>query len=214
MRRLVLLTASTLALSALAQQTSLPAPLTRSFEVLRKAQSLTIEGTIQTAKNEAAPIKIQLSKPDKFRVETPDATTVSDGKTYTVYRKADNAYIQMSTPEFMPDEFFGREEVIAYSAFFAKDPAREVKSAAANRGTTVGGYATDGVVVTPTNGGSMSLLIDRKLGVARRSTVLRRGEATIVEAKTIVVDDAPLPPSLFRFVPPAGAVREKTAPLS
>ena len=213
MVRLVLLAAS-LVVPTLVRQTSLPASLRRSFSVLGKAKSLTIKGTIKTTKAGAAPISILLSKPDKFRVETPDAITVSDGKRFTVYRKADNAYIQTSVPEFMPDEFFGREEVVAYGAFFSKEPASMVKSAAATRGASVDGYATDGVVVTPTNGGSMSLLIDRKLSVVRRSTVLRKGEATIVEAKTIIVDDAPLPPSLFRFVPPPGAVKEKPGPLA
>ena len=213
MRRLLLLTASTLAFSALTQQTSLPTPLKRSFDVLGKAKSLTILGTLQTADAEPAPITIQLSKPDKFRVETPDAITVSDGGTYTRYLKASNTYDQSPTPEFMPDEFFGREEVAAYGAFFSKKPGSDYKSAAATPAVKVGGYDTDGVVVTPAVGGSMSFLIDRKLGVVRRAIVLRRGEATIVEAKTIKLGDAPLPASTFKFTPPAGAVKKEPAPI-
>ena len=119
----------------------------------------------------------------------------------------------MPTPEFMPGEFFGREEVAAWSAFFAKEPGEDVKSAAASPATKVGGNEADGVLVTPGVGGSMSLLIDRKLGVVRRAMVLRKGEATIVEAKTIKVGNAPLPVSTFKFTPPAGAVKKEPTPM-
>ena len=213
MRRLVLLTASTLVLSALAQQASLPAPLKRSFDVLKAAQSLRVEGTVQTGDAPVMPYKLLLAKPNAFRLTTPTGFVVSDGKTVTTYTEATKSYTEVPLTDDGLAEFVRRPEIMPWAAFFQKAPGDEFVSVAAGTPRKNDEFATDAISFEPKRGTGGTLYLDRKLGVVRTASLGPASKPTVVQAKTIKLGTTPEAPSAFAFVAPEGSTKAMDAPV-
>ncbi|RYG26880.1 hypothetical protein EON82_01545 [bacterium] len=198
--------------AAAAQQVNLPAPLVRHYDNLKGANSLTVDYTVRTLGEAAAPYKLVLSREGSFKLTTPSGFVLSDGKTVTTYRESTKTYTQEAyTPEWL-SIFERRPDVLVWGAFLSKNPTAEVASAQLGAARAVQGNDTQEVRVAftkPTVEGT--LFVDRKLGVVRGWTTKTGEKETLVVAKTIELGKEPLAAEQFAFVAPAGSKKEEVA---
>lgn len=211
MRALALVSLGVFALAA-AQQATLPAPLTKHFETLAAAPSLTVEYTVRTIGEAPSAYKLILSRPGEFRLVTPTGFVLSDGKTVTTYTTAKKTYTQEAYSDAWVAGFAKKPEVVAWGAYLQKDPATLIDAARAVTAKEIMTIATIPVEVMYKKATvPVTLYIDPKIGLAR-GALLKSGEKEIlVFAKTVEVGKEPAADALFAFVPPDGSKKEEVA---
>ena len=208
--RALALASSGLFLFAATQQAALPAPLQRQIDVLGAAPSLTVDYTVKVGMDAAKPYRLELSRPDAFRLTTPTGFVLSDGKTVTTYDAAKKSYKQVP---YAPDALATYPEGSVWGAFFGPKAMPEIIYSKVGVDRTVGGNVVTEVEVVTRKMPRATIFLDKKLGVARGWSRKDGDTETIVLAKTIAIGKAPLPATTFAFVAPAGATKEADAPV-
>lgn len=209
MRTLALVSGGLFLLAA-AQQASLPAPLARHYATLAAAPSLTVEYTVRTVGEAPSPYKLVLSRPGQFRLTTPDGYVVSDGKTVTTYKVATKTYMQEAYGDAWLASFSRRPEVLAWSAFLAKEPEKEVVGARAGAARRILGSDTTEVSVSlKKSAAPATFYLDNKLGIARGVLVKDKEKEILVTASKVEVGKEPEAATLFAFVAPEGSTKEE-----
>jgi len=85
---------------------------------LNGAKSLSATLTVQRIPGGASTYKVDLSKPNKARVETPTQLVVADGTTITTYDKGDNSYYKKPETDADLKALFAPDELSLFGAFF------------------------------------------------------------------------------------------------
>jgi len=187
----------------------LPGILTRHFEVLAAAPSLTLEYKFRVVGESPADYKLVLSRPGAFRLSTPTGYVLSDGRTVTTYKSATKTYTQEPYSDAWVNTFSRRPEVLAWGAYLQKDPASFIDAAKAGASRTIGGNEVTEVAVSlkkqPT---PVTLYIDKNLGIARGLAQSVGGKDYLVMASVITIGKDPLTVDAFAFVPPEGSKKE------
>jgi outer membrane lipoprotein-sorting protein len=205
MNRLLMLALPTALLFA-ALQAPLPPALARHAQTLGEAGFLTATLSVQPSGGATETLKLTYSKPNLLRIERPGGMVMSDGQSVIEYDKASNTYSSSAaTPEALA-KLAEREEVLAWAAFFAKEPAKAYRFGKAGAKRMLKGNAV--TEITASLGGSRQgdivLFIDDKLGVARGFT-LTVGEKQWTVIASEVQLGAALPSAGFAFSLPEGA---------
>lgn len=192
-----------------AQQVTLPSLLATHAKSMTESVSLTGTATVQPLPGEPATVSFWFSKPDKFRIETPDKTWVCDGKTLTTYEKSTNSYSVTPVESPVP----GATEAWAWASFFEKEPYKYVQSAKAGNKRTVKGHKVTEVSVSWKSGGESTgtMYID-DAGMCWGFDLKSGDKETLVLAEQVTKGDAPIEDAKFAFTVPANAVKAETLP--
>jgi len=188
---------------------ALPGVLTRNFDVLAAAPSLTLEYKLRVVGESPADYKLVFSRPGQFRLTTPTGYVVSDGKMVTTYKNATKTYSQEPFTDGWVNTFAKRPEVQAWGAFLQKDPASSIEAAKAGQSRNIGGNEVTEVAVSfkklPT---VVTLYVDKKIGIARGLAATVEGKDYLVMASSITIGKDPLTADAFAFVAPEGSKKE------
>ncbi len=183
-------------------QSGPPAAVVAHANALKDAQSLTIVYSVQKLPGAPEEHKLTYSKPNMYRIETPDSTIVSDGKTTWDYNKVDNTYTENPAgfAKIAEDEYW------AWCAFFI-DQFKDVSGAKAGTKRSIKGNPVQEVVISFKAGVNKdsTLYIDAKTGVARGASIKTERSEQLIIAKEITLGKDALSASEFTFTPPAGA---------
>lgn len=190
-----------------AQQATLPAPLAKDLDTLAKSPSLTVTYTFRVVGDAPVDYKLELAKPNLFRLTNPDGFTLSDGKTLYTYTKKDNKYTEEALTDDTLSTFLHRPELFAWSDMLAKKPGDEIALAKAGPDRTIqGGAPVSTVEVTMKKGTTVgTLFIDKKLSVARGYTLKLGDKDYLATATQIELGKDTLTADKFAFSAPAGA---------
>src|SRR6185503_11099519 len=102
---------------------------------LAAAQSLKVKFTYRELTGAPSDCSLEYSKPNMFRIETPDRLTVSDGKKTWDLNKAAKTYTEAdATLKRTTDR-----DVDAWSPFFQKEPYKDITRATAGGTRAVAG---------------------------------------------------------------------------
>ncbi|MGV3618994.1 MAG: c-type cytochrome domain-containing protein [Fimbriimonas sp.] len=205
MRTLTLLASGLVFVGGAAWQINLPAPLASHFDRLATAESLTVESTGRYVGETPTTLRLTMSKPNLFRLTTPDGFVVSDGTTITTYVAKDKTYSEAPATEEAVKAFAARPEVRPWSAFLVKKVKEDVLTAKAGSSRTVQGNQVSEVVVGMKGDTTGTVYVDAKQGVARGASLKTGAKEYLVLATKLEVGDKPLPATEYAFVAPAGA---------
>lgn len=177
--------------------------LDRHTGALQKAQSAKFVLTVTQVGGSTEEQTLSLSKPNRFRWETPSRLVVSDGKTVTSYDKLKKVFSRTETAAALEDD-----AVWAWGAFFNSEFGKDSLATKGESRKVKNVPVTDYAVLRPDKR-VFVLPIDDATGVARgaRYSVENAGGKveTIVLAKEMTLGEAPLEDGLFAWTPPADA---------
>ena len=176
---------------------------------LQDSHTVDVQYTVQNLPG-GGPIeyKLKLGKQGKYRLETPDETIVANGTTVWEYKKADNSYTQAQQAESDLKAFLKKDEVFPWTAFFVKEPFKDVTGQKVGANRIMKGKAITEVSLTlpgkPDR--TATLFIDATLGVARGASI-KSGEdkQVIIMAKELTVSGTDGSDADFAFTAPDGA---------
>jgi outer membrane lipoprotein-sorting protein len=191
-----------------AQAGSADSLLEKHTKALQTATSFSADYTVQTLPGGPSAFKLKLAKPSKFKLETPDEIIIGDGTTVTDYKKADNTYSQAAQTPADLKALLKRDALISWTAFFTKEPFKDVTGIkAGNKHMVKGKPVTDVSMVLPGNPErSATLFLDADLGIARGISIkIDADKTTIVMAKEIAIAADSAKDSDFEFMAPDGA---------
>jgi len=183
-----------------------PLPLT---EKLYNAKSLELSFSVISP--DAVPVKAKLiySKPNRFRIESPDRLTVSDGSKIWDYDKVKKTYTEetgeptrLTEPDVWPwAGFFLSQSLPGLQTLVRGDRKMIKKDTVAEWKATLAPPDT-----------TETLYLDEKLGVPRGGTKDVKGVSVLTVADEIKLGDAPAADSQFTFTPPADAAKVAKMP--
>jgi outer membrane lipoprotein-sorting protein len=182
--------------------------LEKHTTALQTAKTFSADYTVQTLPGGPVEYKLKLAKPSKFKLETPDEIIIGDGTTVTDYKKADNTYSQTEQTAADDKALLKRDAVLSWTAFFSKEPFKDVTGIKVGSKHMVKGKPVTDVSLTlpgkPER--SATLFIDQDLGIARGVSIkLDADKNTIILAKEIAISSDPAKDSDFAFSAPDGA---------
>lgn len=182
--------------------------LEKHTKALQDAKVFSAEYTVQTLPGGPVEYKLELAKPSKFKLETPDEILVGDGTTVSDYKKADNSYTQAPQTEADIKALLKRDSVLSWAAFFAKEPFKDVTGLKTGSKHTVKGKAvTDVNLVLPGKPErSATLFVDEGLGIARGISIkVDADKSIIILAKSLSISPDAAKDTDFAFSAPDGA---------
>lgn len=182
-------------------QTALNPTLDRDVKTLSAAKSLKLK--FQTSDLIGAPVEgtLEYSKPNLYRIETPDRLTVSDGTTVWDYDKKAKTYTEQKADQNRLKE----KDVLAWLPFFDKDAFKEVTRITPGTKRAIKGAQVQEVVVEYPNGTTETVFVSQENGAPRGSLVKIKDANTLTTATEMALSDTELPASEFSFTPPADA---------
>lgn len=197
---------------AVVRQTSLPAPLAKDLEKLSSAPSLKVSYTFRQIGESPTDYKLELSKPNLFRLSSESGFTLSDGKTIYTYTKKDNRYTETAIDDDSIAAFAKRPEVFPWSGFLLKKAGEDFATAKAGTDRTVQGNEVSPVDVTMKKGGlSGTVFVDKKLGVTRGAALKIADKDYLAMATEIEVGTEPTAAEKYAWVAPDGAKKVEAA---
>ena len=171
---------------------------------LQSAKSLTVKFNVTHLPAAPQAYTLSYSKPDRYRIESPEHLVVCDGKLVRVLDKAANTYSETPVgivPTASP-------ELAAWAAFFDPKFFAEAKAVTPGAKRKIKGVAVTELAVT-LPGKVVTLYIDDKTGMPRGASVqLPMGDKTdetLSLAEEMTVGAEALADDTFAFVPPPGA---------
>lgn len=194
-----------------AQQANLPAPLAKDLDTLAKSPSLTVTYTFRVVGDAPADYKLEMAKPNLFRLTTPDGFTLSDGKTLYTYIQKDNKYTEEALTEDTLYTFLHRPELFGWADMLAQKPGDEIALAKLGPDRTIkGGMAVSTVEVTMKKGTTVgTLFIDKKSSVPFSYTLKMGDKDYLATASAITLGKETLTADKFAFSAPAGAQKQE-----
>ena len=191
-----------------AQATSADTLLEKHTKQLQTATTFTAQYTVQNLPGGPVEYKLKLAKPNKFRLETPDEIVVGNGTTVWSYTKKTNSYTEIPQESSDLKKLLKRDAVLAWSAFFVKEPFKDFTSVKVGANRTVKGNAVTEVAATlpekPQK--DATYLIDQNLGVARGILIkVAPDKDTVVMAKELTLGSTAPKDADYEFVAPDGA---------
>lgn len=178
--------------------------------------SKSVSGSYTVQRVGAAPetITISLKKPNQARIETGTGIWVADGKTITVYEKADKTYTKYPQNDADLKNLFLDESVNLWSTFFDAGALKPVTSKALGQ-KSVGGKSMPTVEATfdKAENRVVTYYLDPSDSIARKAVAQygRKGDdaqTTVIDANAISIDGA-IKDDVFAFAAPADS-REVT----
>ena len=191
-----------------AQASSADSLLDNHTKALQKATTLDADYTVQALPGGPVEYKLKLAKPSSFRFETPDEVLVGNGTTVWDYKKADNSYTETLQASGDVKKLLSKEAVLAWTAFFIKEPFKEATSVKVGSKRVIkGNPVTEVTVALPGKPDkTATFFIDDKLGIARGfSLTTAPDKQTIVMAKDLTITTGMAKDTDFTFSVPSGA---------
>ncbi|HVL38451.1 MAG TPA: hypothetical protein VM328_03570 [Fimbriimonadaceae bacterium] len=175
--------------------------MNRLTEKLKQAKTIScvMEGD---AMGQRQRIVFKAMKPDLYVLKLPDAELYADGSGLTVYSPDQKQFQRM--PKGESDSFGPTVMLFGFGEFLGKMPF--VLKASNLRSETLDGKEVQVIDLLPPTAPreqALSLQIDPQTGLPVGWSV-KQGAETVRMAYRDVVLNAPLQPSEFKFVPPAG----------
>lgn len=178
----------------------------RHADALQKAQTLVVKFKVTEVGGQSEEQSLSLSRPGRLKWESAKLVVISDGKTATVYDKASNTYTQAAATGDWLRETLMPEPVWAWSAFFDAKAAKIVGGEKAGPTRIAAGAEVMELALDRGERPPITLLIDKKSGIARGETYKTgQGNDVIVQATKFEVGEEALPAELFSWTPPGGA---------
>jgi outer membrane lipoprotein-sorting protein len=180
------------------------AQLKAHVDALQAAKSLRASFTVTVFPAAPESYSIAYSKPNLFRIDSPEQLVVCDGSKTTTLDKATNTFMEQPA-SFVPIKSDG---VIAWSAFFDPKAFAEAKSVSVGARRKIKGKAVTELIVDLTNQ-SVTLYVDDAgkfaRGASAKSSNGEKQQETLSMAEELTLGAEPLPESEFTFVAPPGA---------
>lgn len=214
MRKLVLLSSLLGGALMLGWQVSIPQAVDKSAKSLAESGSMTATFGVTPSGGTNKEYKISYSKPNLFRIESPEGYTLSDGTDLFTYTKASNTYTQSPLGEGGVAKATSAAEVWGWMAFFAKEPFKGFTGVKVNGDRTIRGVSVTMADFTLAGGGSGTLFIDAKLGIVRGYMLKADDKDLLVMASDIKVSKDPADAAAFSFTAPEGAKKVEPAKAS
>lgn len=182
---------------------------------MKKAQSITIVFTVNKIGGAPEEQTLSLSKPDRFRWESPTRLVVGNGKSILALDKAKNTYTEVpQTPESLK-KALGDDAVWAWSAFFDADFASTLANV--KRGSTrkVRNISVTEVEVIRKDTRAFNVYVDEATGIVRGSTYEASDKSQwLVLAKELKPSDKPADEAVVAAKIPEGAKKADEAAAS
>ena len=191
-----------------AQASSADSLLENHTKALQTATTLDATYTVQNLPGGPVEYKLKFAKPSKFKFESPDEIIEGNGTTLWTYKKSDNSYVEVPQAAGDLRKVLSKEGVLAWSAFFVKEPFKDATSIrVGNKHVVKGKAVTDVSVALPGKPEkTATLFIDQQLGIARGfSLTTAPDKQTIMMAKELAISSAAPKDSDFTFSAPDGA---------
>lgn len=178
-------------------------------KALNAAQQLSASYKVTKVGGAAEEFTVQLSKPNKARIETTTELSIADGTNVTIYMKAEKSYIKKAQTEETLKALFADRSLKLWLPFFDAQALKDaaVKDGQEKRGmkTAAGTYA----------GAAVTFFTDKADGLIRQAQfddkVRDKVETSILNTESVAL--AGTSDSLFAFVPPAGSKEVKESDL-
>lgn len=212
MRIALILAGNLVILGLAAKQTDFPAPLARHFDKLKSAPGLTVEYRFRPIGDTSTDYRLELAKPNLFKLTKGDDFFLSDGTKLYTYTKAGNTYTEEALTDDVLATFLKRPEMFGWGAYLAKTPGSDIAVAKVGAThTVVGNDVTDVSLALKSGGITATLFIDKKLDVARGFDLKVGTKEYIATASKIELSSDAVLASRFAFNAPDGA--KKTEPV-
>lgn len=182
----------------------------KHLKTLQDAPSLSGTLTVQPIGGAPTAWKIQLSKPNLLKIESPDGFTLLDGKTIYRYTKKDNAWTETPQTEDSAAKTSAGLETMAWQAFFDKEAFKYVQTSKVGANRNVKGAAVTELVLTLEKG-TLTLLFDPKMGAARGFGYKTSDADMLVTSADLEIGKEPIPAEKFMFTAPTGAKKQEAA---
>jgi outer membrane lipoprotein-sorting protein len=202
--------ASALAVLAggLLTQSSLNPALSKDVQALAAAKTLRVTLNFSEVPGSPAECTIEYARPNKFRIETPDKLTVSDGTTVWDYDKNAKTYTENKADLKRTTD----RDVAAWSPFFDKEPFKDITKVALGQKRQIKGVDVQDCVVTMPDSSTETLFLDASTGVARGALIDKKQKKTLATASKLAIDGDPIADTEFTFNPPADAKKVDNTP--
>lgn len=175
---------------------------------MNEAGSLSLTLTESVIGGTTHDIRLVFAKPNRMRIDAPDRTTITDGKTVWTYDKAAKTYDEAPAGSQLANEWTHGNAWV-YNAFFNPKFADEVASAVKGSSRKLRNVAVTDWTITRKDKMVYSVQIDDELGVARGVRFTRDKSEVFVFAKELSMKSDPLGESEFVFVAPAGVTKKE-----
>lgn len=176
-------------------------------EALRKAESLRVVFTLQAVGGAPSRFEIEMAKPNRLRLQTPERLVVADGEKITVFDRQSKQFFRKPQNEEAFREILQREEVMWWGPFFDESVLGKF-----DRARVVGERTRRGIALRAVETSRSGSAETSTLYIAPSDGVLRQAEFRSKESPVVTILDVQelaLNPELggevFAFQPPPGA---------
>jgi outer membrane lipoprotein-sorting protein len=196
---------------------SLVAPdlFSSSMSAMHGVKSISTTYTVMRIGDTAVSYKADLAKPNLARIESDSQLIVADGATILFFNKQDKSYEKRTQTDAELRALFASDDRVLLAPFFDSSVGTKFSSPVAGAKKAVRGITYDTVIVTSPAVGekkTVKFYVDPADKIAKIAEITANG-ILLVSMKELTADLV-LPPSLFSFTPPAGALNlSSDAPL-
>ncbi len=188
------------------------AVIDKHVAALQKAQSLTATFTVSKIGGTTEEQTLLLSRPNRFRWDSPGMLVVADGKHVTTYNKTAKTYTEADETDDSVKKALGADATWVWSAFADKDFAEGVVSVEKGSSKKVRNVAITDYTVTRKDKRVFTIQVEDETGVARGAKYTTDDKSDVIMlAKELKTGEEALDDSKFAFVAPEGATKAEAA---
>lgn len=179
-------------------------------KALNEAQALRVSYNLVPIGGAPKAVTVDLSKPNRARLETPTQLIVLDGKEIVTFNKRENKFARAPQTEAELAKLMARDEFSMWAGFFNADAMKGVRGTRDLGVRNRRGMQLQAIEVNldPQGRRKNTLYIDRSDNLVRQAEMVTSGgggtDTTVLEVRELAVNGT-APADLFAFKAPANA---------
>ncbi len=191
----------------------------RYLATMERAKSLSVEYTVQAVPGSPSSYRVELQKPDRLRIETPERVYVGDGKKLVTLLRGENKYTEEAqTATSAQSLLAGDPHLRMWAPFFGENPFQAMHVGSVRQRQRQGEKLNSLELRQNANFANeiFTLFLNDETTVRQAQLVVegpRGNQSWIYEMRALTVDATPAE-KVFAFAPPAGAKKVDASELS